>query len=73
MKKVYAIITALVMLFSVNMAVCAAPSPTGTVIEDAGSEKSPKTGDMDILFVEMAGTALAVTAVVAAKKSRKEA
>ena len=73
MKKVYAIMAALMMLFSINMAVCAAPSPSGTPITEEATDKSPKTGDMNILFVEVAGAALAVTAVVAAKKAKAEA
>ena len=36
-------------------------------------EKSPKTGDQTLLYVELAGAALAVTAVVAKKRSAREA
>lgn len=73
MKKAYAVLMALMMMFSMNMVAFAAPSPTGTAIAQDGAEKSPKTGDLNILYVELAGAALAVTAAVAAKKSRKEA
>lgn len=70
MKKLYAILLAAVMMFSMNVAVFAAESPSGTPIEEEGGTGSPKTGALDILFVELAGVGMAATAVVAAKKSR---
>lgn len=70
MKKIYAVLLAVVMMFSMNVAVFAAVSPSGTPIEDAGSTGSPKTGVIDVAFVELAGVGMAATAVLAAKKSR---
>lgn len=70
MKKLYAILLAVVMMFSMNVAVFAAVSPSGTPIEEEGGSGSPKTGVIDIAFVELAGVGMAATAVVAAKKSR---
>lgn len=73
MKKIYAIILAMVMMFSMSMTVYALPSPSGSSTDQEAGDDSPKTGDMSLLFVELAGAGLAVTAAVAAKKSRKEA
>lgn len=73
MKKVYALILALVLMFSMSMTVFAEISPSGTTIEKEEGDHAPKTGEMNLLFVELAGAALGVTAVVAAKKSKKEA
>lgn len=40
---------------------------------DQSGTASPKTGVIDVMFVELAGVGLAATAVVAAKKTKKEA
>ena len=70
MKKVYAVLLALVMRFSMNLTVFAAVSPSGTAIEEEGGTESPKTGAISLAFVELAGVGLAATVVVAAKKSK---
>ena len=63
---------ALVLVFSIQVTAFAV-SPNGTPTEDEPGESSPKTGDMDILMIGLAGGACAVTAFAAAKKAKKEA
>ncbi len=74
MRKFFAGIAAMiVMLYSLNMSALAVGSPGGTPTTETTVEKSPKTGDQTLLYVELAGAALAVTAVVAKKRSAREA
>ena len=71
MKKRLAIVAASVMLtvMSMGMTAFAVSSPSGTATTSATAGKSPKTGDMNMLYVELAGVAFAATAVAAKKRS----
>lgn len=73
MKKVYALILTLMMLFSMSVMTSAEISPTGNKVTEEESDKSPKTGDMNIAVVGAAGVVCAAAAVAAAKKSRVQA
>lgn len=72
-KKICAIAVAMAMTFSMGMTVFAVTSPTGTATDQTAAERSPRTGDLNLLYVELTGVALAVTAVVAKKRSEQEA
>ena len=72
MKKIYALILASVLMFSVSVPVCAnVISPSATPTENEAGPTSPKTGDLNFLYVGLAGITFAGTAVVAAVKSKK--
>lgn len=72
MKKVIALVAAFVMMFSMATVTYAnVISPQGTSTTDSSSDKSPKTADAGILFVELAGAATAVVGVAAAKRARQ--
>lgn len=68
-----AVAAAAVLMFSMSMTAFAVVSPTGTATTQESSGKSPKTGDENILYVELAGAALAVAAIAARKRSAQEA
>lgn len=73
MKKFFAVIAAVIVtLCSVSIPTLAVNSPGGTPTTETTAEKSPKTGDQTLLYVELAGAAFAVTAVVAKKRSARE-
>lgn len=52
--------------------VFAVKSPVATPVPGPGTDKSPETGDINMLGVEIAGLACAATALVATKR-RKDA
>lgn len=60
---------AMMMVMSMGMTAFAVSSPSGTATAATETAKSPKTGDMNLLYVELAGVALAVTAVVSKKRA----
>ena len=71
MKKRLAIVvaSAMMVMMSMSMTAFAVSSPSGSATTSAEATKSPETGDMNLLFVELAGAALAVTAVAAKKRA----
>ncbi len=75
MKKLFAAAALAVMLIS-GTAFAADPvySPIATEVPPTPpKEQSPKTGDFNVLIVEILGAALAVTAVVSGTRARRHA
>lgn len=73
MRKKLAMIAASVMLVTAGMGMnaLAVSSPNGAATSAGAASTSPKTGDMNMLYVELAGAAFAVTAVAAKRRSKK--
>lgn len=71
MKKKIGIVVACAMMaiMSMGMTAFAVASPSGTATVASETAKSPKTGDINMLYVELAGVALAATAVAAKKRA----
>ena len=70
MKKLYALLLAVVLVFAMNVTAFAAESPNGTPTEDEAGVSSPKTGDLSLITIGLAGGVCAVTSIAAFKKSR---
>ena len=72
MKKIYALMLATVLTLSFSVPVCAnVVSPIATPEAGEPGTESPKTGDLSLLCMGLAGVSFAGTAVVAGFKSKK--
>lgn len=70
MKKLYAIVLAVALLFAMNVTVIAEISPSGTPTEEEAGKTSPKTGDISLITIGLTGGVCAVVSAVASKKSK---